>query len=318
MPSTLRLVRAKHTDDLDDFSLETFGLVGIAVETWQGFVFVNLDASAMPLREWLGDLVPHLDRFDFGALRVVHTETYEVDANWKFLAENYSECYHCPGIHPQLNKLTPYDLGGDFSPEGPWQGGWMELVDEAETMALDGGHRAGRPAMTGITELDDRRVYYYLVWPSTFISIHPDYVLVHQLVPAGAGHTRIVCDWLFEPSMIAAPGFDPSDAIGFWDLTNRQLLARVRAPAAGHTLAIVGRRQVFERGPNVHAFDLMCVDRYADDGVGSRRTVRSRYDVPPPKDDPAGVGDGQGDVPAILLPRSSGSARAGARAKARG
>ena len=61
----------------------------------------------------------------------------------------------------------------------------MELVDDAETMALDGGHRAGRPAMAGITELDDRRVYYYLVWPSTFISIHPDYVLVHRLVPGG-------------------------------------------------------------------------------------------------------------------------------------
>ena len=75
-------------------------------------------------------------------LRVAHTETYEVDANWKFIAENYSECYHCPGIHPQLNKLTPYDLGGDFAPDGPWQGGWMELVDDAETMALDGGHRA--------------------------------------------------------------------------------------------------------------------------------------------------------------------------------
>ncbi|MFL5723197.1 MAG: aromatic ring-hydroxylating oxygenase subunit alpha, partial [Chloroflexota bacterium] len=113
------LIRAKHTDDLDDFSLATSGLVAVPIETWQGFVLVNLDAAAPPLREWLGDLVPHLERFDFGALRVAHTETYEVDANWKFIAENYSECYHCPGIHPQLNKLTPYDLGGDFSPEGP-------------------------------------------------------------------------------------------------------------------------------------------------------------------------------------------------------
>ena len=43
---------------------------------------------------------------------------YEVDANWKFIAENYSECYHCPGVHPQLNKLTPYDLGGDYDPHG--------------------------------------------------------------------------------------------------------------------------------------------------------------------------------------------------------
>ena len=139
------------------------------------------------MQEWLGDLGPHLARFDFGDLRVAHTETYEVDANWKFIGENYSECYHCPGIHPQLNKLTPYDLGGDFAPNGPWQGGWMELVDDAETMALDGGHRAGRPAMAGMTELDDRRIYYYLIWPSTFLSIHPDYLLVHRLEPAGAG-----------------------------------------------------------------------------------------------------------------------------------
>ena len=57
------------------------------------------------------------------------------------------------------------------------------------------------------------------------------------------------------------------------------------------------------------AFDLMAVDRYASDGVGSQRTVRSRYDVPPPKE-----GAEPGEVPAMPLPRSA--ARAGARAKA--
>jgi hypothetical protein len=53
----------------------------------------------------------------------------------------------------------------------------------------------------------------------------------------------------------------------------------------------------------------MAVDRYAADGVGSRRTVRSRYDIPPPKD------LAEGEVAAILLPRSA--ARSEARAKAR-
>ena len=125
-----QLVRAKHTDDLDDFDLKDFGLVAVRMETWQGFVFVCLSPETPPLIEWLGDLPPHLARFDFARLRVAHTVTYEVETNWKFVAENYSECYHCPGIHPQLNKLTPYDLGGDFAPTGPWQGGWMELVDE--------------------------------------------------------------------------------------------------------------------------------------------------------------------------------------------
>jgi hypothetical protein len=137
-------------------------------------------------------------------------------------------------------------------------------------------------------------------------------------MPAGAGHTRIVCDWLFEPSTIAEPGFDPADAIGFWDLTNRQdwHVCELQQRGTRSRSWVAGRYSNQE--PSVHAFDLMCVDRYADDGVGSRRTVRSRYDVPPPKDDPAGVGDGQGDVPAILLQRSARSARAGARAKARG
>jgi Rieske 2Fe-2S family protein len=306
------LMRAKHTDDLDDFSFAEYGLAAIRVATWQGFVFVSLDPEAITLETWLGDLGPHLARFDFSGLRVAHTETYEVDANWKFIGENYSECYHCPGIHPQLNKLTPYDLGGDFAPNGPWQGGWMELVDDAETMALDGGHRAGRPAMQGMTAVDDRRIYYYLLWPSTFLSIHPDYLLVHRLEPAGAGHTRITCDWLFEPSTIAAPGFDPSDAIAFWDLTNRQdwHVCELQQRGTRSRSWVAGRYSNQE--PSVHAFDLMAVDRYADDGVGSRRTVRSRYDIPTPKDEVF-----EGDVPAIRLPRSS-AARTGARVKAGG
>ena len=304
-----KLVRAKHTDDLDDFSFEGYGLAPVQLETWQGFVFLSLDPDATPLLDWLGDLAPHLARFDFSTLRVAHAISYEVDANWKFIAENYSECYHCPGIHPQLNKLTPYDLGGDFSPDGPWQGGWMELVENAETMAVDGGHRSDRPAMRGMTAVDERRIYYYLLWPTTFLSIHPDYLLVHRLEPAGPGHTRIVCQWLFEDTTIGAPGFDPSDAVEFWDLTNRQdwHVCELQQRGTRSQSWVAGRYSNQE--PSVHAFDLMAVDRYAADGVGTKRTVRTRYDVPTPKE------FGEGEVPALLLPRSA-AARTGARAKA--
>jgi Rieske 2Fe-2S family protein len=304
-----KLVRAKHTDDLADFSFEEFGLAEVRVAIWQGFVFVSLDPAVEPLADWLGDLVPHLARFEFGRLRVAHTETYEVESNWKFIAENYSECYHCPAIHPQLNRLTPYDIGGDYSSEGPWQGGWMELVDDAETMALDGGHRAGRPAMFGVTPVDDRRIYYYLVWPSTFLSIHPDYLLVHRLEPAGPDHTRIVCEWLFEAETIAAPGFDPSDAVAFWHLTNQQDWHVCELQQRGTRSRSWKAGRFSDQEPSVHAFDLMAVDRYAADGVGSRRTVRSRYDVPPPDELV------EGGIPGIRLPRSGD--RTGDRASAR-
>jgi phenylpropionate dioxygenase-like ring-hydroxylating dioxygenase large terminal subunit len=160
--------------------------------------------------------------------------------------------------------------------------------------------------------LDERRIYYYLLWPSTFLSIHPDYLLVHRLEPAGVGHTRVVCQWLFEPETIAAPGFDPSDAIGFWDLTNRQDCHVCELQHRGTQSRSWTAGRYSNQEPSVHAFDLMAVDRYAGDGFTSRRTVRERYDVPAPQ--PLDAND---TVGAVRLPRSDArqSSRLTARAQ---
>jgi len=310
------LVRAKHTEDLDEFSFEQFGLAPIRLDTWQGFIFLNLDPDAAPLASQLGDLVDHWSRFDFTSLRSAKRVEYEVDANWKFIAENYSECYHCPGVHPQLNKLTPYDLGGDFDPNGAWQGGWNELVDTAETMSMgaEAGHGSanGRPSMCGITPLDERRIYYFVLWPMAFLSIHPDYLLVHRLVPHGPDRTTIVCDWLFEADTIAAPGFDPSDAVAFWDLTNQQdwHVCELQQQGTRSSSWVAGRYSNQEA--SVHAFDQMIADRYAGETAWSQRIVRERYDVPPPKH--AGGHDATDDIDAAGP--ATTSARTTARTKA--
>jgi glycine betaine catabolism A len=282
-----RLVRAKHTDELEDFALEDYGLASVALETWQGFVFLNLDGDAAPLADQLGDLVEHWSRFDFSTLRSARQIEYDVAANWKFIAENYSECYHCPGVHPQLNKLTPYDLGGDFDPHGAWQGGWMELVGTAETMSLGeagtggAGHGSanGRPSMRGITDVDERRVSYYVVWPMAFLSIHPDYLLVHRLLPMGPERTLVVCDWLFEPETMAQPAFDPSDAIAFWDLTNRQdwHVCELQQRGTRSSSWVAGRFTTAEA--SVHAFDQMVADRYAGESTWTVRDLRVADDA---------------------------------------
>jgi Rieske 2Fe-2S family protein len=282
------LVRAKHTDDLEAFSYDAYSLAAVRLETWQGFLFLTFDDKVAPLAEWLDDVGEHFARFDHSALVPAKRIEYDVRANWKFIAENYSECYHCPGLHPQLNRLTPYDLGGDFDTRGPWQGGWMELVGGAETMAMDGGHRGGRPSLPGMTATDERRICYDLIWPTTFISTHPDYLLLHRLEPLAADRTRVICEWLFEPSTIAAPDFDATDAFEFWDLTNRQDWHACELQQRGTRSRswVAGRYSSLE--PTVHAFDLMVVDRYAGDGISSRRTVRESYAVPPPDDELGG------------------------------
>jgi glycine betaine catabolism A len=296
------LIRAKHTDDLDDFAFEDYGLAAVRLDTWQGFIFLSLDPDAQPLTAQLGDLVEHWSRFDFTTLRRAKRIEYDVPANWKFIAENYSECYHCPGVHPQLNKLTPYDLGGDFDPDGAWQGGWMELVESAETMSLGeagaagGGHGSahGRPSMRGITPRDERCVYYYLVWPTTFLSIHPDYLLVHRLVPVAPDRTTVICDWLFEAETMATPGFDPSDAVAFWDLTNGQdwHVCELQQRGTRSSSWVAGRYSNAEA--SVHAFDQMVADRYVGEDSWTKRIVRERYDQPVPKTGRGMTGGGNG------------------------
>jgi phenylpropionate dioxygenase-like ring-hydroxylating dioxygenase large terminal subunit len=253
---------------------------GAREAVWQGFVFATWDVSAAPLEGVLGDLVEHLQRFDLAGLRRGHREVYDVAANWKLIAENYSECYHCPGVHPQLNRLTPYDLGADYETTGAWQGGWMELRDGVETMALDGGHRVG-PAMCGITKVDERRVDYLVVWPVLFLSVHPDYLLVHRLEPIAPNRTRITCDWLFEPATMDSPAFDASEAVAFWDLTNRQDWEVCELQQRGTASGAFRAGRFANNEDSVHAFDQMCADRYVGDAFVSRRAMGDDHSLSP-------------------------------------
>jgi Rieske 2Fe-2S family protein len=147
---------------------------------------------------------------------------YEVAANWKLICENYSECYHCPGAHPQLARISdliarssrPQEIGRCFN------GGPMQLREGIETMSLSG--RRTVPVIPGLSADDHRYVYYYVIYPNLLLSPHPDYVLTHTAWPLAADRTRVVCEWLFTPEAVARPGFDPADMVDFWDVTNRQ------------------------------------------------------------------------------------------------
>ncbi len=263
------LLRAPHTADIRNFDSEDHGLRRLRIETWQGFVFINFDIDAAPLADHLSDLPPLVAGHQPGQLRRARRIEYDVRANWKVIAENYSECYHCPGVHPQLNRLTPYDRGRNFESNGPWAGGWMELIDDADTMSTDGQNN-GRPPLPAVSLQDQRRIYYFVLWPNLLISLHPDYVMTHQVWPVEPGRSRVVCEWLFDPATMARPDFDPADAIEFWDLTNRQDWGVCERQQQGtrsvHYTA--GRYSLME--DMVHAFDLMVADRYAGDEVVTR------------------------------------------------
>jgi glycine betaine catabolism A len=77
-------------------------------------------------------------------------------------------------------------------------------------------------AMEQFGEEDFRHVFYYSIFPNMLLSLHPDYVMVHQLLPQSPERTLILCDWFFHPEAFKRRDFDPDDAIEFWDMVNRQ------------------------------------------------------------------------------------------------
>ena len=216
-----RLIGAPSTQDIRGFNKADYPLHPVAVDTWEGFLFISLSPKPEPLADVVAALTDRASLYNLPNLKVARQIAYDVKANWKLLVQNYSECYHCSPVHPALARLTPPNSGENDLFEGPLLGGYMVLNDGTGSMTMT-GRACGLPVADDLPEEDHNRVYYYSIFPNMLLSLHPDYVMFHTLWPIDAGHTRILCDWLFHPDTLARPEFNPSDGIDFWDMTNRQ------------------------------------------------------------------------------------------------
>ena len=212
-----RLIGAPHMDEVPGFDKADYSLRAVSLALWEGFIFINLDENAMPLEEWFGPLNGKFSHWNMSILRPAKRVEYDVRANWKLMFENYSECYHCPGVHPQLQKVSPYDSAENDLREGPFLGGFMK-INPGKSLTMSGNACA---AFVGKIE-NLQQVFYYSIFPNMLLSLHPEYVMVHQLWPQSPERTLIVCDWLFHPDAFNRSDFKPDDAIEFWNMTNTQ------------------------------------------------------------------------------------------------
>ena len=192
-------------------------LHGLEVDTWGGFVFVHAGTPTESLSDQLGAIADRTHRYPLADLRRGATFRYEVAANWKVLAENYNECYHCGPVHPELSELVPAFRRGGAGLE--WSDG-IPHRDGAWTFTATGTSQ--RAPFPGLDEFERVRHKGELVYPNLLLSLAAEHVAAFRLVPNAPGSTTVVCDLLFHPDAIADPSFDPSDAAELWDVVNRQ------------------------------------------------------------------------------------------------
>lgn len=216
-----RLIGAPHMQDAEGFDKRDYPLHSAAVAEWEGFLFVNVADDPPPFAEVFAPMIGRLSRFAIGDLVVGHRVRYDVAANWKLVFQNYSECLHCPMIHPELSTVLPYQSGANDLIEGPFLGGYMELTAGNDSATIS-GRACGRIVSDALAGDDLRRAYYYSLMPNMLLSVHPDYVNYYIVTPVTPEHTIVESEWMFHRSNEGSASFNPQDAIAFWDVTNRQ------------------------------------------------------------------------------------------------
>lgn len=220
-----RLVSTGHAVPTGDFDRTAHGLKPVSLRIWNGFLLLN--QSLQPGEIWSDVGLHTLDNWPMDSLVIGHRWEHEIDCNWKAFWENYSECLHCPGIHPELCDLVPIYKTGIMGPTEAF--GWVpdnapaqsNLREGALTWTMDG--QPCGPVFKGLTE-DERRVGFSFatLWPSAYVVAHLDYVRATRIVPLGPERTRLVAEWYFSPETLAQPGFDAGKVADFAKLVIRQ------------------------------------------------------------------------------------------------
>lgn len=214
---------APFLEEGDGFSREDFPLWPVGIERWGGFYFLNLSpveaaAEGRTLLRQLGAVPERLGRYPLAELRTGHRIGYDVGANWKVLLENYNECYHCAGVHPELCKVVPA-----FRQRGGSELDWDRGIPHREgAWTFTHSGTTPRAPFAGLDDDEKTRHKGELIYPNFLLSLSADHVAAFTLWPQDPEHTTIACDFLFHPDEMAKPGFDPRDAVEFWDLVNRQ------------------------------------------------------------------------------------------------
>lgn len=219
-----------------DFDKSAYGLKEAHVEEWNSLIFLSLADGEPPQR--ISERFKEVDitRYGLGDSKVVADMTYEIDANWKLVSENFIECYHCSIVHPELCSVyDPHDsvVGEKLTDRIAAQ---AELPPPAETyhaFSLDGFLRPGRESLTMSGRPAVKRLLgdaanppanngALYAFPNFDFGILPDYFLVQSWLPISPTKTVFRNTYSVHKDAVEGEDYDLEELVALMDVTSRE------------------------------------------------------------------------------------------------
>jgi choline monooxygenase len=167
-----------------NFRREDNGLVPIALDTWENFIFINLSPNPTPLKNFLGDLVEHVAPLDLKSLHFHSRKEYTLNCNWKVYVDNYLDGgYHVPHLHKGLNSVLDYT---------------HYTIENGENYCLQSSPMVTSEEHSDVsaTRTGDRAWYYWL-YPNFMLNIYDDVMDTNLVLPLGVDKCRVIFDFFF-------------------------------------------------------------------------------------------------------------------------
>ncbi|MDX2243713.1 MAG: aromatic ring-hydroxylating dioxygenase subunit alpha [Leptolyngbyaceae cyanobacterium bins.302] len=209
---------APEMDDAEGFDPACHSLRAVKVDTWESFIFVNLDLNAKPLATQLGDLPEKFKRYRLKDWVLVHSINYEMAANWKLLTENSAESYHEPSVHALVPKFYK-GLRTEAKQFYYWQ--YSPMIAEMDAAARAVLKPEGL-SLEGLSEDESNGVSITSLFPNFGMSVGPSFAVSYLIDPQGPAKTRVQQQWLV-PNQSAALSAERLEAmIGFFDTVMKE------------------------------------------------------------------------------------------------
>ena len=189
----------------EHFQKSEHGLVQIRLEIWCGLMWINFDASAQALTDYLGDLTQRVAPWKTDEMVCVARREFPVKANWKFYAENWSDGYHVPFVHQTtLNKKRVSKR--DFHDPSVHVGNYLMHY------TYFSGSRGTPEGQKKLPELDlpeELKIgtFFPYVHSNAMIGFAIDMVSCTEIIPEGPGACRLFTSTMVPKSTAALPDF---------------------------------------------------------------------------------------------------------------